>query len=105
MYVSFYKILGGIAGSVLAGPADVIAEARTWQRRRGSNLVHLYPLVLSAQKGLLPHGAPVLGMGDWEEISGCFLEYRRGDTDTSTPFHFHITVEVSAIQGVGPISS
>jgi len=52
VYVSFYKILGGIAGSVLAGPADVIAEARTWQHRHGGNLVHLYPLVLSAQKGL-----------------------------------------------------
>jgi len=52
VYVSFYKILGGIAGSVLAGPADVIAEARTWQRRHGGNLIHLYPFVLSAQKGL-----------------------------------------------------
>jgi threonine aldolase len=52
VYVSFYKILGGIAGSVLAGPADVIAEARTWQRRHGGNLVHLYPYVLSAQIGL-----------------------------------------------------
>jgi threonine aldolase len=52
VYISFYKILGGIAGSVLAGPADVIAEARTWQRRHGGNLVHMYPLVLSAQKGL-----------------------------------------------------
>jgi threonine aldolase len=52
VYVSFYKILGGIAGSILAGPADVIAESRTWQRRHGGNLVHLYPYVLSAQKGL-----------------------------------------------------
>jgi threonine aldolase len=52
VYVSFYKILGGIAGAVLAGPADVIAEARTWQRRHGGNLIHLYPFVLSAQKGL-----------------------------------------------------
>jgi threonine aldolase len=52
VYVSFYKILGGIAGSVLAGPANVIAEARTWQRRHGGNLIHLYPFVLSAQKGL-----------------------------------------------------
>lgn len=52
VYVSFYKILGGIAGSVLAGPADVIAEARIWQRRHGGNLVHLYPFVLSALKGL-----------------------------------------------------
>jgi len=52
VYVSFYKILGGIAGSILAGPADVIAEARIWQRRHGGNLIHLYPYVLSAQKGL-----------------------------------------------------
>ena len=52
VYVSFYKILGGIAGSALAGPADLIAEARTWQRRHGGNLIHLYPFVLSAQKGL-----------------------------------------------------
>lgn len=52
VYVSFYKVLGAIAGSVLAGPADVIAESRTWQRRHGGNLIHLYPYVLSAQKGL-----------------------------------------------------
>ena len=52
VYVSFYKILGGIAGSMLAGPAEFIAEARTWQRRHGGNLIHLYPFVLSAQRGL-----------------------------------------------------
>ena len=52
VYVSFYKILGGIAGAALAGPEDVITEARVWQRRHGGNLVHLYPLVLAAQKGL-----------------------------------------------------
>jgi len=55
VYVSFYKILGGIAGAALAGPADVIAEARIWQRRHGGNLVQLYPYVLSAQKGLDEH--------------------------------------------------
>jgi threonine aldolase len=52
VYVSFYKSLGGTAGSILAGPADVIAESRIWQRRHGGNLIHLYPFVLSAQKGL-----------------------------------------------------
>jgi threonine aldolase len=52
VYVSFYKILGGIAGAVLAGPADVIAEARIWQRRQGGNLVRLFPYVLSARQGL-----------------------------------------------------
>lgn len=52
VYVSFYKILGGIAGAVLAGPEDLIAEARVWQRRHGGNLVRLFPFVLSAKKGL-----------------------------------------------------
>lgn len=52
VYVSFYKILGGIAGAVLAGPQDVIEEARLWQKRHGGNLISLYPFVLSAKKGL-----------------------------------------------------
>ena len=55
VYVSFYKTLGGIAGAVLAGPADIIAEARIWQRRHGGNLVQLFPYILSAQKGLQDH--------------------------------------------------
>ncbi len=52
VYVSFYKGLGGIAGSILAGPASFIAEARVWQRRHGGNLIHLYPFVLAAKEGL-----------------------------------------------------
>jgi threonine aldolase len=52
VYVSFYKILGGIAGSILAGPADFIAEARLWQHRQGGRVVRLYPYVLSARQGM-----------------------------------------------------
>lgn len=52
VYVSFYKILGGIAGAALAGPSDLIAEARVWQRRQGGNLVRLFPYVLAARKGM-----------------------------------------------------
>ncbi len=52
VYVSFYKGIGGIAGAALAGPADVIAEARVWQRRHGGNLVQLYPYVIAAREGL-----------------------------------------------------
>lgn len=52
VYVSLYKSLGGIAGSVLAGPADFITEARVWQRRHGGNLVSMYPYVLAAKAGL-----------------------------------------------------
>jgi threonine aldolase len=52
VYVSFYKILGGITGAMLLGPEDHIAEARLWQRRHGGNLVRMFPFVLSAKLGL-----------------------------------------------------
>lgn len=52
VYVSFYKILGGIAGAALAGPADTIAHARVWIRRHGGTLVSQHPFVLSARAGL-----------------------------------------------------
>ncbi|MDR3691864.1 MAG: beta-eliminating lyase-related protein [Fimbriimonas sp.] len=52
VYVSFYKILFGLPGAVLAGPADFIAEARVWQRRHGGNLVHMFPNAISAKLGI-----------------------------------------------------
>lgn len=52
VYVSFYKILFGLPGAALAGPADFIAEARIWMRRQGGNLVHLFPTAISAKLGL-----------------------------------------------------
>jgi threonine aldolase len=58
VYVSFYKDLRGIAGAVLAGPEDVIAEARVWHHRHGGKLYQQYPFVLAAKRGLdahLPH--------------------------------------------------
>lgn len=52
VYVSFYKGLGGIGGAALAGPEDIIAEARRWQRRLGGNLYTLFPYAVSARAGL-----------------------------------------------------
>jgi threonine aldolase len=52
VYVSCYKILGGIAGAALAGPAEVIAEARIWRKRHGGTLIRAYPYILAAQRGL-----------------------------------------------------
>ncbi len=48
-YVSFYKGLNAIAGSMLLGPADVIKDARIWQRRHGGNLYQLHPVAVSAK--------------------------------------------------------
>lgn len=52
VYVSFYKDIGGVAGSVLAGPADFVKEAKVWIRRAGGNLYSLFPYVLAAKAGM-----------------------------------------------------
>src|SRR6202163_5137500 len=48
VYVSFYKGIGALAGAMLLGPEDFIAEARIWRRRHGGTLVQLHPFVVSA---------------------------------------------------------
>jgi threonine aldolase len=52
VYVSFYKIIGGLPGAALAGPSDFIAEARIWLRRHGGNLVSLAPNAIAAKIGM-----------------------------------------------------
>jgi threonine aldolase len=52
VYVSFYKGLGGMAGAVLAGDAELVAEARVWQRRHGGTLVTMFPYVVAAETAL-----------------------------------------------------
>jgi threonine aldolase len=52
VYVSLYKDLGGLGGCVLAGPKDVIAEARVWRIRHGGRLSTYEPMALSAERGL-----------------------------------------------------
>ncbi|MDP9341994.1 MAG: beta-eliminating lyase-related protein [Actinomycetota bacterium] len=48
VYVSFYKQLGGITGSCVAGPEDIVAEVREWRRRHGGTLFALWPYAASA---------------------------------------------------------
>ncbi|HZE95575.1 MAG TPA: beta-eliminating lyase-related protein [Planctomycetota bacterium] len=48
-YVSFYKGLHAIAGSMLLGPADFIKDARVWQRRHGGNVYTLHPYAVSSK--------------------------------------------------------
>ena len=52
IYVSFYKGLEGLAGAALAGPEDVVDEARRWRKRMGGTLFHLTPFAVSALSGL-----------------------------------------------------
>lgn len=52
VYVSLYKGLGGIAGAALAGPADLINEAKQWQIRLGGRLPKQFPMLIDALRGL-----------------------------------------------------
>ena len=52
VYVSFYKGLGGLAGACLAGPEDVIAEARLWRKRHGGTLFGMWPNAAAGLAGL-----------------------------------------------------
>ncbi|GHJ44677.1 threonine aldolase [Catellatospora sp. TT07R-123] len=52
VYVSLYKTLGGLAGAVVAGPADFVAQARAWRHRYGGNLFQQWPSALTALAGL-----------------------------------------------------
>jgi threonine aldolase len=52
VYVSFYKDLGAPAGCILAGAADVVAEARVWQVRHGGRLFTAYPYLIAAEAAL-----------------------------------------------------
>ncbi len=52
VYVSFYKGLGGMAGAALAGPEDLVAQARRWRSRHGGTLFTMLPYAVSARAGL-----------------------------------------------------
>jgi threonine aldolase len=52
VYVSFYKGLGGVAGGMLLGDEEVIAEAREWRHRHGGTLFNLWPYAAAALAGL-----------------------------------------------------
>jgi threonine aldolase len=52
VYVSLYKGLGGLAGAVVVGADDVVAEARQWRQRMGGTLVTMLPYAAAGLRGL-----------------------------------------------------
>ncbi|MFB7109553.1 threonine aldolase family protein [Streptomyces sp. NPDC056190] len=52
VYVSFYKSLAGYGGAALAGPRELVEEARAWRHRYGGNVFQQFPTALSALAGL-----------------------------------------------------
>ncbi|WP_229859424.1 threonine aldolase family protein [Streptomyces anandii] len=52
VYVSFYKSLDGYGGAALAGPRELVEEARAWRHRYGGTVFQQFPTALSALAGL-----------------------------------------------------
>jgi threonine aldolase len=52
VYVSFYKSLEAFGGAALAGPAELVEEAKAWRHRYGGMVFQQFPTVLSALIGL-----------------------------------------------------
>lgn len=52
VYLSLYKGLGGLAGCVLAGDSQLIAEAREWRLRHGGRLFAMWPYAAAGLAGL-----------------------------------------------------
>jgi threonine aldolase len=52
VYVSLYKGLGGMAGALVAGPQDAVAEARDWRTRHGGTLFSILPYAVAGLRGL-----------------------------------------------------
>jgi threonine aldolase len=52
VYVSFYKGLGALTGSVLLGDEELIREARAWRHRHGGTLFRLWPYAASCLAAL-----------------------------------------------------
>ena len=52
VYVSYYKSLGGLSGAALAGPSDLVEEARAWRHRYGGQVFQQWPAALAALVGL-----------------------------------------------------
>ncbi|HXO10335.1 MAG TPA: beta-eliminating lyase-related protein, partial [Solirubrobacteraceae bacterium] len=103
VYVSLYKGLCGVAGSVLAGPDDVIAETRVWQRRHGGALLSLFPFAASAQRGLdelipqmprfLEHARALAGA--MSQLSGIDVV---PDPPQTPLFHVHVRGDLQTLQ-------
>jgi threonine aldolase len=120
-YVSLYKGLLGLSGSVLAGSEDVIDQARVWRRRHGGTLARLFPFAAAALPGLenlvpkmptfLEHARQIAAV--LREVPGVEVIPNRPQTPL---FHIHVrgdrevlwrrALDIAAEQGVwlcGPL--
>ena len=102
VYVSFYKGIGALAGAMLLGPQDFIAESRIWRRRQGGTLVQLHPFVASAamrfdsQLAKMPaYRARALALGKaLAAIDGLIIDPQPPQVNL---FHLHLPARATAV--------
>src|SRR5438552_877269 len=102
VYVSFYKGIGALAGAMLLGPQDFIAESRIWRRRQGGTLVQLHPFVASAamridaQLAKMPaYRARGLALGQaLAAIEGLVIDPQPPQVNL---FHLHLPARATAV--------
>ena len=52
VYVSFYKGLGALGGSLVVGDESFIKEVEAWKPRYGADVYHMFPYAIAALEGL-----------------------------------------------------
>ncbi|WP_337020024.1 threonine aldolase family protein [Oceanobacillus massiliensis] len=116
VYISFYKGIGGIAGAILAGTEEFIAQSKVWKRRYGGDLISLYPYIIPADYYVdqRPHKMDQYWKGA-KELAGYFNSCHGISTvplkPVSNMFHVHfhyaneraaaILTEVQQATGIG----
>ncbi|WP_301898489.1 threonine aldolase family protein [Pseudidiomarina terrestris] len=105
VYVSLYKDIGGIAGAVLAGEDDFIAQAKIWSRRAGGNLISFYPYILAAEQGLEENLASITDAVLYAQQLGPLLATVCGvqvnpPQPQAAMFHLHIERDANELANV-----
>ena len=90
IYVSFYKGLEALAGAALAGPEDVVDEARRWRKRMGGTLFHLTPFAVSALAGLRDRLPRMGEYAAWARVAGHRAVGARAATVARAAAHQHL---------------
>jgi threonine aldolase len=106
VYVSLYKGLMGISGGLLAGPVEIIEQARRWRDRLGGDVSRNWPMAMTAERGLdelLPRMAEFADRA--RKLAAVFAEIpgvRVVPDPPQTPmFHLHIDAPALAVKVAG----
>jgi threonine aldolase len=102
VYLSLYKGLGGIAGCLLAGEEQLVAEAREWRHRHGGTLFELWPYAAAGWAGLRLRGPRMPAYVEHAKAVAAELTTLDGvllvpDPPVTTMMHVYLRGEAAAL--------